>query len=391
MRTTRHVLQGLFLALILIAVYVFRKNVEVWCPFGGVECLSLYLHDGKMLCALGASNFFILGAILLLTLGFRRAFCGYICPVGAVGEGMRCLAGKLGIKRIQPPAAVDRVLSLSKYVILAGVLWGTFAATELIFRHVDPYFAIVGAGTNEEVVWTAFLTLGVLAVASLFIAMPFCRWFCPLGAVLNAVSHVGLTRVHRDAETCINCGRCTRACPMGIDVAKSTNKDGASCIACGECLQVCPVSRTLTWRFLNRYPVERPARWIPVAIVLCLAAAATAAYIAPLSTFVNTRDIERPAVVAECRLNIQGVSCSGSARQLLYFLDRDDQFAVPGYLKVLTSPGPRYVAVRLQYDPQQTDPNAIKDAIVEPYYDAAEVRWRPSPFQIEGYDPLAGF
>jgi polyferredoxin len=158
-RTTRHVLQGLVLVLILAGVYVFRKNVEVWCPFGGVECLSLYLHDGKMLCALGASNFFMLGAILLLTLGFRRAFCGYVCPVGAVAEAMRWVAGKLRIKRIEPPKKVDRVLSLSKYVVLAGVLWGTFAATELIARNADPCFAMIGAGTNETVPRTAFIAL----------------------------------------------------------------------------------------------------------------------------------------------------------------------------------------------------------------------------------------
>jgi ferredoxin len=312
--------------LILMGVFVFRKNLEVWCPFGGVECLSLYLHDGKMLCALGASNFFILAAILLLTLAFKRVFCGYMCPVGALAEAMRCLAKRCGIKPLSPAPAVDRVLSLLKYVILAGVLWGTFAATDLIARRGDPCFAMIGSGTNEAVPWTAFVVLGLLAVSSLFVSMPFCRWFCPFAAVLNVVSRLGLTRIHRDTATCIDCGRCSRACPMRIDVAKSPSVTDA-------------------------------------------------------------RDVERPAIVAEHCLKIEGVTCSGSARQLLFFLDRDDQFAVPGYLKVLTSPGPGLVEVRLQYDPGQTGPNAL----IEPYYDAAEARWRSSPFRVEGYDPLADF
>jgi ferredoxin len=228
----------------------------------------------------------------------------------------------------------------------------------------------------------------VLVVASLFISMPFCRWFCPFGAVLNAASWAGLTRIHRNAATCVDCGRCSRACPMHINVAKSPSAADASCIVCGECLQACPVNETLTWRFLGKYPVGRPALWIPAATVLCLVAAVTAAHIVPLPTFVDMRDVERPPIVAEHRLNVQGVTCSGSARQLLFFLNRDDEFVVPGYLKVLTSPGPGHVKVRLQYDPHQTDPNALMEAIVEPYYDDAEVRWRPSPFQIEGYDRL---
>ncbi len=390
-RKTRHIFQGLFLVLVLAGVFVFRKNLEVWCPFGGVECLSLYLHDGKMLCALGASNFFILTAILLLTLAMKRVFCGYMCPVGTVAEVMRCLAKKCGIKAVEPAPAVDRVLSLLKYVVLAGVLWGTFAATELIARHGDPCFAMIGSGTNEAVPWTAFVVLGLLVVVSLFVSMPFCRWLCPFGAVLNIFSRVGLTRVHRDAGTCINCGRCSKACPMQIEVAKSASVSEARCLTCGECLLVCPVDKTLTWRFLDRRPIAHPGRWIAAAIVLCVAAAVTAARIVPLPTFINARDVERPAVVAEHNLQVEGVTCSGSARQLVFFLDRNDEYAVPGYLRVLTSPGPGLVSVRLQYDPSQTDPNALLDAIVEPYYDAAESRWRSSPFRVEGYDPLTGF
>lgn len=392
MKHTRHIVQGLFLIGILAGVFAFRKNLEVWCPFGGVECLSLYLHDGKMLCALGASNFFILAAILLLTLGLRRVFCGYMCPLGALGEGMRCLAKKLGIEQWTPPTAVDRVLSLLKYVVLIGLLWGTFAATELIVRPADPCFAIIGTGTNEEVQWSAYIALGVLILASLFISIPFCRWLCPLGAVLNIASRLGLTRIHRNSETCIDCGRCSKTCPMQIDVARQPSVTDARCLGCNECLQVCPVDQTLSWRLLgSKQPIKHHTGWVVAAIVLCVALAVTASYAIEFPTFIEERDIERPASVAECQLNVEGVSCSGSARQLVFFLDRDDLYAVGGYLKVLTSPGPGFVEVRLQYDPEQTDPNALKEAIVEPLYDANEKRWRLPPFRIEGYDPLEGF
>ncbi|MBP8305073.1 MAG: 4Fe-4S binding protein [Phycisphaerae bacterium] len=393
MRRTRHVIQGLFLALIVAGVFVFRRNLEVWCPFGGVECLSLYLRDGKMLCALGASNFFILAAILLLTLGLKRVFCGYMCPLGTLAEWMRCLARRWGIRPLEPSAKVNRILSWVPILLLVAVLWWTFAATELIVRPADPCFALIGTGTNEEVPWTACGVLGLLIVGSLLVSMPFCRWICPLGAVLNGVSRLGLTRIHRNTSTCVDCGRCSKACPMGIEVAQRVRVTEARCLACGECVQACPVkpAPALDYRFLNHGPMRHPHGWIAVSVALCVALAVTAAYAIPLPTFMHARDLDRPATVAECSLHIEGVTCSGSARQLILFLDRDDAFAVPGYLKVLTSPGPGFVKVRLQYDPARTDPSALVSALVEPYYDRVEARWRPSPFQVEGYDPLAGF
>ena len=42
--------------------------------------------------------------------------------------------------------------------------------------------------------------------------------------------------------------------------------------------------------------------------------------------------------------------------------------------------------VRITYDPARTDEDSIREAITEPYFDGQV--WRPSPFAIEGYDPL---
>ncbi len=73
MKTTRWIVQFGFLALVLTAVFVFRANCEVWCPFGGVEALYTYAAEGNMPCSLGVSNFYILGGVLVMTLLLRRA------------------------------------------------------------------------------------------------------------------------------------------------------------------------------------------------------------------------------------------------------------------------------------------------------------------------------
>ncbi len=89
MSRTRRCVQFGFLLLVLVGVYVVGGNCERWCPFGGVEALYTYVHEGNMLCSLGTANFFMLGGVLLMTLLMRRAFCGYACPIGTISEWLR--------------------------------------------------------------------------------------------------------------------------------------------------------------------------------------------------------------------------------------------------------------------------------------------------------------
>ena len=65
MKTVRRVVQGAFLALVLVGVFAVGANCERWCPFGGVEAIYTYATEGNMTCSLGTSNFFILGGVLL--------------------------------------------------------------------------------------------------------------------------------------------------------------------------------------------------------------------------------------------------------------------------------------------------------------------------------------
>jgi polyferredoxin len=74
-----------------------------------------------------------------------------------------------------------------------------------------------------------------------------CRYWCPLGIIMEWFSSWG-KRFHISPNSkCLGCMECTRNCQMGIDVMKFakevdpiTNKN-SSCIGCGICITVCPV------------------------------------------------------------------------------------------------------------------------------------------------------
>ncbi len=425
MRTTRRVVQSGFLALTLTAVFIVRGNAERWCPFGGVEAAYTYLREGNLTCSLGVSNFYILAGVLLLTLLLRRAFCGYMCPIGTISEWLGAATTRLGVRPARVPRAVDRALSLLKYGVLAVILYLTWRAGELIFRGFDPCYALISRH-GEDITFWAYVVAGGIVLGSLLVTIPFCRWLCPLAAVLNLFSRFGLTRIKRDETVCTSCGKCARACPMAIPVDVLPEVKVARCTSCLNCVAVCPKASGSGFRVPGSATAEtvgasadsrpetrdlKPAnghlssgalfwgppnaigrRWPQAALIAimlaCVAGAVAAVYTFPVASFIHTRG-QAPAQTSVLHLRVSGLTCRGAAtRFTLYYLDRDDEFAVPGYLKIEAWPGPGYASARITYDPAQTNELAIKQAITEPYFNTATGGWDASPFRIEGYDPL---
>jgi polyferredoxin len=388
-KTTRRIVQLAFLAVTVIGVFVVRGNAERWCPFGGVEALYAYFQEGNMLCSLGVSNLYILAAVLVITLLFRRAFCGYMCPIGTISEWLGRASRRLGVKPAGVPRRLDRGLAILKYILLAVILLITYRAGELMFRGFDPCYALLSRHGADITFWS-YAVAGAIVVASLVVTMPFCRWLCPLAAVLHPFSRFSLTRVRRDAQTCVDCAKCSQVCPMAIPVHQVVQVTAARCLSCLNCVEACPVGGRggLTWgpraRVLGR---SWPQAALVAVMLFCVTAAVTAAYAFPPPSFSKTRG-EAPIRTATVALQVHELTCRGRANLFAYFLERDDEYAIRGYLKIEAWPGPNLAEVRVIFDPAQTEEKAVKQAVTEPYFDAAANLWRSSPFVIEGYDPI---
>jgi ferredoxin len=393
MITLRRIVQLGFLLLTLMAVFVFRGNAEKWCPLGGVEALYTYAQEGNMPCSLGLSNFYILVAVLGMTLLVRRAFCGYMCPLGTISEWLHQPARRLGIAAIRIPEPVDRVLGWAKYIVLAAILYATWRAGELMFRGYDPCYALISRHGEDITLW-AYVVAGVIGVASLLIIMPFCRWFCPFAAVLQPFSRLGLTRIQRDAQACTGCGACARACPMAIPVDRLEQVTAARCLSCFNCVEACPQQEmgTLVWGPPRRLGRRWPQAALVAIMLICTAGAAWAAYLFPIPAFVKVHGTP-PVNVSTVEWKVDNLRCRGNANLLVYFLQRDDLGPPLRFFKLEAWPNPAAPAdVRITYDPRETNEQALKQAITEPVFelgnDSSDGFWRMSPYRIEGYDPL---
>ncbi len=85
-----------------------------------------------------------------------------------------------------------------------------------------------------------YVILYVFLILMMISSRPFCRILCPLGAIYGLTAKYSVVTMSVDKDVCINCRKCDKVCPVGLDVVKEIGN--AECIVCGDCIDVCPVN-----------------------------------------------------------------------------------------------------------------------------------------------------
>lgn len=228
-------------------------SIHSLCPFGGFESLLAFIaYDGATLNKIFSGTMALFFVFLTLTLLFRRAFCGLLCPFGTIQE----LVGKLGRMLLGRhwvmPFLPDRILRYAKYVVLVITVAMAWLTGTLWFQTYDPWTAFGHLLSLDELLSAyliGFIVLILSIIGSFFYDRFFCKYFCPLGAVNALVGKVSRLMVHREPDVCINCSLCSRACPVNLDVEHLTAVKSAECLTCGKCVAACPKEGALNFKF----------------------------------------------------------------------------------------------------------------------------------------------
>ncbi|MFA4877595.1 MAG: 4Fe-4S binding protein [Methanoregula sp.] len=192
-------------------------------------------------------------AAFLATFIVGRAFCGYLCPMGAEQE----LIDK-GVK-----IKLRSVPHLRKIKYLFAVLWvggAVFLAAGAGSLVLQPLFGLGNGLPPWNAATYAFfyaMTIGVFVLVLFLGRRGMCNYLCPMSVVFMAVSWVKnrlrIPSLHLEvkAEDCIKCKKCEAACPMSLPVRQMVEKNdlqNPECIVCGSCTDVCPKNvLRLTW------------------------------------------------------------------------------------------------------------------------------------------------
>lgn len=262
-RWTRHAIQGAVVAVVgwqaLGHVTSGGESAEAWCPLGGFETLWTLVTTGRTVSHVHTSSLVLSVTVLVLAVAGRGFFCGWLCPMGTVQE-MVHTAGRAVTDRVPPLRRLrrrmergagtprwrrtDRVLRWGRWLVLAWAIIGAAITGTMVFREADPWVALLSVAEFE--LSLAFVVLIATLVLALFIERPFCRYACPLGAVVSLAGKLSPIAVQRDASACLDCDLCNQACPMAIPVNTRTRVTDTSCSGCLECVGACPSQNGLT-------------------------------------------------------------------------------------------------------------------------------------------------
>lgn len=222
-------------------------SLHAVCPFGGVVSVYNYLAEGVAIKWIHDSSFMLMIIVFILALLFGPVFCGWICPMGSIQEWTGKLGKKMMKKRYNNivPYKIDRILRYLRYVMLVWVIYMTAKTATLVFWNVDPYHTLFHFWTGEFAI-SGLAILIIVLVLSLFIERPWCKYACPYGALLGLFNLFRVFKIRRDESSCINCGKCSKECPMNIKVSEKSIVRDHQCISCLKCVsdKCCPVEGT---------------------------------------------------------------------------------------------------------------------------------------------------
>jgi polyferredoxin len=284
----RHLVQGGFLLVVLQIGWAFARwvhgleagrvvgerppGVEAFLPIAALLSLRHLVLTGEVHPVHPAGL-----VLLLLIVGTsvlaKKAFCSWGCPVGTLSEALASLSRRIFRRKVGLPRFLDLPLRSLKYLLLAFFVYAVFfqmGRTEVRDFLDSPYNRVADVKMLyffERL--SPFARNVLLGLAGLSLVVPYfwCRYLCPYGALLGALSLLSPLKVTRYAPSCIDCDLCTKACPSRLPVARLARVRSDECFGCLSCVAACPVPRALRvetpppWR-----RAVRPAAWAALVV-----------------------------------------------------------------------------------------------------------------------------
>ncbi|MGB0903447.1 MAG: 4Fe-4S binding protein, partial [Mangrovicoccus sp.] len=196
---------------------------------GGSFAFLLYDPFSLAIWAATILGFFLWG---------RGLFCGWLCPFGALQEFADHLGRALRLPQIEPSAIWDARLKLLKYGVLASLIAVAIWAPQHIDKaaEVEPFKTAITVYFIRS--WPYVLYAGFWLVLGLFLFKGFCRYLCPLGALMAIGGALRLNSwIPRRGDCGSPCQLCRVKCRYGA-IEKTGKVAYSECFGCLDCVTI---------------------------------------------------------------------------------------------------------------------------------------------------------
>jgi ferredoxin-type protein NapH len=230
-----------------LVLKVFGQQEHYFSYFWPLKIEYLYpstvIHEPFLILAWSVLGSLVAFPLLAYFLG-KRFYCSWICGCGGLantaGDPFRHLSSKSATAWKVEKVSVHVVLFVA--LVTTAIVWVNWAIgrqhpdfARFAFRVQDGYGFVIGS------MFSGVIGVGLYPLMGTRV---WCRFGCPMAALLGLIQKFGRFRITVKKDMCISCGNCSTYCEMGIDVRQyaMANLDvkRASCVGCGMCAQVCP-------------------------------------------------------------------------------------------------------------------------------------------------------
>jgi len=243
----------------LFPVVNYDHGREYWRAFGFVLAWPLFIWNVFTSqpmwwwLAISLVQTFVIIPLIVWRWG-KGAYCGWVCSCGGLAETM----GDEHRDKMPHGPFWNRLNMTGQVILFAALLialmrfvsWmapnsplGQMAARG--FTGMVSQWSVLGVELN----YYHIVDIGLAGIVGLcayfwFSGRVWCRFACPLAALMHIYARFSRYRIFPEKKKCISCNVCTSVCHQGIDVMNFANKgmpmEDPECVRCSACVQMCP-------------------------------------------------------------------------------------------------------------------------------------------------------